>query len=368
MSDAGIWSSLTSDIRHPTSDILIFNPQNILIINFGQIGDVILSLPALKAVRLRFPRARITAMIGKSGAEIVEISGCVDERIVVDRVKLRDGNKLASIREIIKISTEVRRRKFDFIVDLHSLYETNLLGFLAGAPHRLYANRENRSLDFLGNFSPKPPAEDKTKHLTEHYLSVLAPLGIENAERFVSIRPRAADVETVENLLQNHNVADETLVGLFPGAGHASRRWRLENFARLARLLAADERLRTIVFLGPEEKDLRGEIEEKFPARAIVLDDLTLLQFAAALSKLRVLISNDTGAVHIGAIAGTSVVLIMDAAAPTTYLPLTEKLRVVRSAPLDRISVEEVFQATRETLNSHKISSNETSNHKIKIK
>jgi len=353
---SGIWSL--------EFGILSFTPQNILIINFGQIGDVILSLPAFKAVRLQFPRARITAMIGKSGAEIIEISGYADERIVVDRVKLRDGNKLASIKEIIKISKDVRRRKFDFIVDLHSLYETNLLGFFSGARHRLYANRENRSLDFLGKFSPRPPREDKSKHLTEHYLSVLAPLGIESAERFAEILPRRTDVESVENLLQNYNVGDKKLVGLFPGAGHASRRWRLENFARLAELLSEDKDLRTIVFLGPEEKDLRREVKEKFPASAIVLDDLTLLQFAAALSKLQVLISNDTGAVHIGAVAGTSVVLIMDKEAPTTYLPLTEKLRVVRSGRLDEITVEEVFDAIEEILNSHKLFVNETSNYK----
>ncbi|MDQ3713209.1 MAG: glycosyltransferase family 9 protein, partial [Acidobacteriota bacterium] len=122
-------------------------PQNILIIDFGQIGDVILSLPTLKAVRERFPAAQITAMIGKSGAEIIEISGFVDERITVDRVKLRDGKKLESIKEVLKIVRDVRRRKFDFVIDLHSLYETNLLGYLSGAKHRLYINRENRSLD-----------------------------------------------------------------------------------------------------------------------------------------------------------------------------------------------------------------------------
>lgn len=330
-----------------------FNPQNILIISFGQIGDVILSLPAFKAVRERFPAARITALVGKSGAEIVEISGFADEKIVVDRVKLRDGNKLISIKEIFKISKDVRRRKFDFIIDLHSLYETNLLGFLSGAPRRLYANRKNRSLDFLGNFSPKPPREDKSKHLTEHYLSILKmPLGIENAKPFAEVHPRKSDLETIEAILRNYNVADDKkLVGLFPGAGHASRRWRLENFAHLAAKIASNKSLQPIVFLGPEEKDLRAEVVEKFPADAIVLDNLTLLEFAAALSKLQVLISNDTGAIHIGAIVGTSIVLILDCAAPLTYLPLTEKLRVVRSGNLDEITVQEVFAAAAEILN-----------------
>ncbi len=328
-----------------------FSPQNILVINFGQLGDVVLSLPAWRIIREKFPRAKITALVGKASAEIIEISGFVNEKIVVDRVRLRDSGKVWSIGQILKLAREIRSKKFDFIVDLHSLYETNLLGFFSGATYRLYANRENRSLDFLGNFEPKPPREDKTKHLTEHYLSVLEPLGrTENAERFVKLRPRSADFDAVESLLQNYNVAGKKLVALFPGAGHRSRRWSLENFARLTKLLSEDKTLQPIVFLGPEEKNLRAEVREKFPAKTIIFDGLTIPQFAAALSLAQVLISNDTGAIHIGAVVGISIVLILDKRAPTTYLPPTDKLSVVRSRTLAEIGVEEVYTATRKIL------------------
>lgn len=323
-----------------------FDPQNILIINFGQIGDVVLSLPALKAVRERFPNARLTAMIGKSGAEIVEISNFADEKIVVDRVKLRDGNKLVSIKEVLKITRDVRRRKFDFIIDLHSLYETNLLGFVSGAKHRLYANRENRSLDFLANF--KPPREDKRLHLTDHYLNVLKPLGVEAALRFVKIQPREKDLKKIETLFQS--LANKKLVGLFPGAGNVSRRWSLDKFAELARHFSTNENVQTIVFLGPEETDLRGEVVEKFPSETLVVDKLSLLEFIAALSKLTVLISNDTGAIHLAAIVGTPIVLIMDKLAPTTYLPLAEKIRTVNSGSISEIKTDEVLRATQEIL------------------
>lgn len=325
-----------------------FNPQNILVINFGQIGDVVLSLPALKAVREKFPDARITAMIGKSGAEVVEISGFADEKIIVDRVKLRDGNKLVSIREILKIAKDVRRRKFDFVIDLHSLYETNLLGFLSGAKHRLYANRENRSLDFLANFEPKPPREDKRLHLTDHYLNVLQPLGVERAARLVEIEPRRKDLEKIETLFRSFE--ERKLVGLFPGAGNVSRRWGLEKFAYIAGNFSADENARTIVFLGPEEKDLRGEIEGQFPPETFIVDDLSLLEFVAALSKLSVLVSNDTGAIHLGAVVGAPLVLVIDKGAPTTYLPLAEKIMTINSDTIDRIKTDEVLRATREML------------------
>jgi len=327
---------------------LNFNPQNILIINFGQIGDVVLSLPALKAVREKFPRARITAMIGKSGAEIVEIANFADDKIIVDRVKLRDGVKLISIKEVLKIAAAVRRRRFDFVIDLHSLYETNLLGFLSGAKYRLYANRENRSLDFLANFEPKPPRENKKLHLTDHYLNLLKPLGIENAPRFVRVEPRGKDLEKIETLF--HSFKGKKLVGLFPGAGSISRRWSLAKFAELAFHFSPDENTRTIVFLGPEEKNLHGEIEEKFPSETRIVDNLSLLEFVAALSKLSVLISNDTSAIHLGAIVGTKIVLIMDKRAPMTYLPLTEKIQAVNNDTIDEIKTDEVLRAMREIL------------------
>lgn len=325
---------------------------------------MILGLPALQAIRKRFPDAKLTAMIGKSGADIVGITDFADERIIVDRVALLRGNKLDSIGKILKIAADVRRRKFDFVIDIHSLYETNLLGFLSGAKHRLYANRENRSLDFLANFQPKPPREDKKKHLTKHYLSVLEPLEIKNAPEFVEIAPRPADLEKVNNLFPSCNSERNVFIGLFPGAGHPSRRWDLEKFAELARRLAENRKLQPIVFLGPEEKDLRSEIEEKFPVETLIFDKLTLPEFMAALSRLRVLVSNDTSAVHIGAIAGTSIVLVMDERAPTTYLPLTEKLRVVNNGKIDEIEVEEVFSAVQQFLKNES-ASNEISKNRI---
>ena len=69
---------------------MTFNPRNILVIDFGQLGDVVMSLPALRAIRDRFPHARLTVTVGRPGAEIIEMSGLADETIEVDRVGLRD--------------------------------------------------------------------------------------------------------------------------------------------------------------------------------------------------------------------------------------------------------------------------------------
>src|SRR5207245_9129299 len=123
---------------------------------------------------------RITIAVGKPCAEVIEMSGYADATISVDRVALRDGFKPLSVLRVFQVVKDVRSRKFDFVIDLHSFSETNLLGFLAGAPKRLFSRRRGRSLDFLANFDPRPPVDDNdpNRHLVERYLDVLTPLGI----------------------------------------------------------------------------------------------------------------------------------------------------------------------------------------------
>jgi len=208
-----------------------FDPRNILVIDFGQLGDVVLSLPALRAIRQRFPNARITVAVGKPANEVVALSGYADEIFDVDRVGLRDGNTLVSIWRIIQFVKQVRQAKFDFVIDLHSLSETNLLGYLSGAPHRLYSRRPGRSLDYLANFKPRPVPEGKDRHAVDRYLDVIEPLGIQNASRIPVLKTSSAGDTAVETLLKKEKAqSGQLLVGLFPGAGHITRRWPLRRF------------------------------------------------------------------------------------------------------------------------------------------
>jgi ADP-heptose:LPS heptosyltransferase len=333
----------------------VFDPRNILVIDFGQLGDVVLSLPALRAIRERFPRAQITVAVGKPGAEVVDLSGYADETLVVDRVALRDGFKPLSIVRVFKIVRDVRHKKFDFVIDLHSLSETNLLGFLSGAPKRLYSRRPGRSLDYLANFHPLPPIETdhRQRHLIDRYLDVLIPLEIEMADRLPNLKTRPADNLAVERILRKAKAeAGAPLVGLFPGAGHPSRRWPLERFASLADFLIRNDQVRVLVFVGPEERVFVKDIRQQFPPVIVVLDQLTIPQLAAAQARLAAFVSNDTGPMHIASAVGTPVVLLLDKRAPNSYLPRGERHRIIYNAVISDISVDEVYAATRSILAS----------------
>src|SRR5689334_17024435 len=99
---------------------MAFDPRNILVIDFGQLGDVVMSLPALRAIRERFADARIAIAVGETGKELLNLADYANEILEVDRVSLRDGPTLVSSGRIIKFVSEVRKAKFDFVIDLHS--------------------------------------------------------------------------------------------------------------------------------------------------------------------------------------------------------------------------------------------------------
>ncbi|HKP71347.1 MAG TPA: glycosyltransferase family 9 protein [Pyrinomonadaceae bacterium] len=335
------------------------DPQNILVIDFGQLGDVVLSLPALHAIRARFPRARVTVAVGKPGKQVVEMSGAADDVLVVDRVSLRDGSKPVSVWRIARLVKEVRARRFDFVIDLHSLSETNLLGFLSGAKERLYGRRPTRSLDFLSNFRPRPVVEDRAKHAVERYLDVIAPLGVTVASRVPRLPMRAEDARAVDELLRREKAGrDAPLVGMFPGAGHPSRCWPLARFAELARSLENNDGVRTVVFAGPEERALVKQMRAEFPRSSVIFDRLSIPQLAAAAARMSVFVSNDTGPMHVAAAVGTPVVILMqDHPMLTAYVPPGASHRVLHRPQITEITADEAYAATRTALNAERTAS-----------
>ncbi len=333
-----------------------FQPRNILVIDFGQLGDVVMSLPALRAIRARFPYAQITVAVGKPGGELIHLSGFANDVLEVDRVALRDGPKLISIGRIVKFVASVRKAKFDFVIDLHSLYETNLLGFLSGAALRLYARRENRSLDLLANFKPRPNKERKDAHLVDRYLDILKPLGIQNPPRTPALKTSSAADFAVEALLKKEKAhSHELLVGVFPGAGHAGRIWPVENFAELADHLIRNDKVRVIVFAGPEERGRVQQMRTLFPPGTIFFDRLTIPQLASAQARLTLFISNDTGPAHIAAAVGTPVIVLLDRPDPHSYTPVGSHTRLIGGPSVARIPVKEVYKTAHELLAASRI-------------
>jgi ADP-heptose:LPS heptosyltransferase len=191
--------------------------------------------------------------------------------------------------------------------------------------------------------------------LVDRYLGVLEPLGIFNAPRTPFIKLNSSVDATVETLLKKEKAqSGSLLVGLFPGAGHAGRCWPLKNFAELADFLIRNNRVRVIVFAGPEETKALPEMKKLFPTSCIFFTRLTIAQLASAQARLTMFITNDTGPMHIAAAVGTSVITIMDRPTPHAYVPIGDQHRLIFGKTVHDISVEQVYKVAHELLASNR--------------
>ena len=316
-----------------------------LVLDLGQVGDVVMSFPALIALRKHFPLTDMVAVAGKTPAALLGDLGLVDRVISIDRYGLLRGRKLASISKILDLVRQIRRQKFDLVVDLHSLYETNLLGYFSGARHRLFADRRNRSLNFLSNVRPNPPLYDPSKHLAEIYLDVLGPLDISGANVDIQVAPPADLSEKFSAEYIKPGSETRKLVGMLIGAGNASRKWPLKNFVELAKRFDVSGNQQLFVFTGPEEKQDETSIREQFDGLAVVVPDLSLIELAAAFSTMHMVIGNDTGTSHLAAVSGPRMIMISDKRAPNTFAPLGGRSKVVKPNVIEEITVDDVWEA-----------------------
>jgi len=165
------------------------------------------------------------------------------------------------------------------------------------------------------------------------------------------LRTSNTDDRAVEAMLKKEKAqSGELLAGIFPGAGNASRLWPLDKFAEVADHLIRNDRVRVIVFAGPEERELVPQMRSVFPARTIFFDRLTIPQLASAQARLTLFISNDTGPAHIAAAVGTPVVVIMDRPDPNSFLPFGEQNRFIGGPLITNIPVADVYRAAHEII------------------
>ena len=201
--------------------------MNVLAVRFARLGDVILLLPALGRLKASFPESRITFLTGHRCAPVAEMCSVIDEVISVDRVAMRDGPVIAAISAIARLAGNVRRRKFDLVIDFHGFRETNLLTWFSGAPRRLGLKRFDQSfLPFCFNL---PPAiEDKGVQVSEMFGRVVEQLGCTERSGSALVIPSAARKWLQAQMPNGPGVV------LYIDAPVPERIWPPERFAAVA--------------------------------------------------------------------------------------------------------------------------------------
>jgi heptosyltransferase I len=331
-----------------------FNPKKILCLRLARLGDVILMVPALKALRNRFPQAHLSVLTGHRCAPILALCPEVNEVISIDRLKWRDGSKWEAGREIWRLLGRLRHEQYDLVIDFHGFRETNLLAWISGAPWRIGIKRLHGSyLAFC--FSLPPVPENKRLHAAEQFCALIPHLGggVSRLDPLLTIT--AEEERSAWEVLSSRGVVrNRPLIGLNVGAGSPGRVWPAEKFARLARYLNDQCQATPLLMSGPLDGDFAQTIQHMTALENCpVVKGLSLPLLAAVISQCRLLVSNDTGPMHLGPALGVPTLGLFSLGFPENYRPLGENSRYLVRNPIENLEFENVRAVVHEMLQNH---------------
>jgi ADP-heptose:LPS heptosyltransferase len=313
----------------------------ILAIRFARLGDVILLIPALRSLKAAFPDARLTFLTGHRCAPVADLCPEIDEVIAVDRLAMRDGPVLQALGKMTGLVRDIRKKRFDLVVDFHSFRETNLLTWLSGAAVRVGMKRDKASyLSFC--FNRPPVLEDKSLHVAEMFRKVVEDVVHEPA-RDASRLVIPEDLRT----WAGQSLPGRPKIALYAGAPVGDRVWPPERFAEVADFAATRLGASVLVLSGREGGDLAERVREasRNPDRLVTFTDVTIPQLAALIASARLLVSNDTGPMHLGPALGVPTLGLFSVGYPEHFRPTGPKDRFLRANPIEGISVAAVIEA-----------------------
>jgi len=311
----------------------------ILAIRLARFGDVILLLPALTALKLNVPGSHLTFLTDHRLSSLAEMCPAIDKIISVDRIAMRDGSRLASLKSMCAVIRDVRHRRFDLAIDFHGFRETNLLTWLSGSPKRLGLKRFDQSfLNFC--FNMPPVLEDKSIHASEVFMEVAERFGLRKSPTNSAMIVPESSRQWVRATLGPRPYA-----ALYVDAPTSKRMWPPEHFASVADYLTDQCGLQVVLIAGTDGSQLLTRIQEASGVKEHIrpFSNLTIPQLAAIVQAAEILISNDTGPMHLGPILGIPTLGLFSIGLPEHFRPTGPNDRYVLANPIERITVREVI-------------------------
>ena len=296
------------------------------------VGDSVMTVPALRALRRLLPDAHITLAIRPSAKGIFSEADFIDDVLVYNR-----RNAFSVVSQI----REWRRGDFDLAVLFQNAFEAALIPFLAGVPVRLgYATESRQAL--LTHPLPLPDWRS-SKHEVFYYLYLITALEqllsgtstVCESDPDMSLTISEARKSEAAELLRSCGVHEEkSVVAICPGSINSrAKRWPAESYAALAdRLL---EQHRQVVLIGSrDELDVTNEVTSRMHNQPVVLTGKTTLdQITAVLAMVDLVVTNDTGPAHIASALGCPTIVIFGPTNPLTTRPFSFKAEILRHPP-----------------------------------
>ncbi len=296
--------------------------ERILVKAVNWLGDAVMTLPALKGLRALFPSARISVLTKDSLADLYRGAPFVDETIL-------EGDR--GLKGMMRLTRRIKEGAFDTAILFPASFRSALLIYLSGVPERVGFAKEGRSP--LLTKALRRDTDLLRRHRVEYFLRLLEPFGSVPRPTAPRIDPtfedRAWAAKTLDGRLAGHG----PLVAMHPGATYGNaKRWYPDRYAAVGSRLSKERGARIAVIGGKAEADLAAEVARGIapgPATSFA-GETSLLQLAALLERASVLVTNDTGPMHLAAAVGTPIVAVFGPTDPVTTRPYGDRHTVVR--------------------------------------
>lgn len=303
----------------------LLNSMSILVIKLSSIGDVVLSTASLRALRQRFPNAKIYCLVGKESRQVLNNCPYINGLIVYDG-QGKDKNWI----KLFKLGRRLAKYKFDKVIDLQNNRKSHLIAFLASAQESYGYN--NGKWGFL--LTHKIKNEIRLIPPVEHQFQVLKLLDIayKKENSFLELWPSARDEETVRELLESEWLSNaRNIVGINIAASEKwpTKNWPLEYIARLCDLLA-EKNIRVVITGLDKDKPKALRVLSLTKSKPAVFTGKTdILQLAVLIKKCRLFITPDSAPLHVAAAVKTPVIVFFGPTDSSRHSPPTEKFVIL---------------------------------------
>lgn len=287
------------------------------------LGDAVMSLPALRAIRGVFPHAHLAVVARPWVADLYMRERAIDSVIPYTAKSFADKRAFAA---------QLRPQRFDAAILLPNSFDSALTMWMAGVPERIGYKRDARGI-LLTRAIPVPEPGDIPRHESFYYLELLRRAGM--MERFPAAVPIELDgIEAARSAgagkLEELGMALPA-IGISPGAAYGNaKRWLPERFAAVAARVARERGASVLVFGSAGERALCAQVAEAVPGARNLAGETTLREFIDLAAACSLFLSNDSGAMHIASALGVPVAAIFGATDDTTTAPSGGRARVIR--------------------------------------
>ena len=314
--------------------------MKILIVKLSAIGDVIHTLPALNAIRNQYPDAHITWLVEEAAADLVVGHQALDRVIVSKRKRwikqLKGPERRQAFKEIRTFWGDLRDTRYDIIIDFQALLKSGIPVWLARGKRKIGFGKgmqhQEHSYLFLNE---RVPAVDMEIHALTRGLMLIEAIGVKSETVVYNVPVSDEDHRQVNALLQANRVdGTRPVVAINPMALWETKLWFNDRFAVLADRLVKTSGVDVVFTGGSGDRPVIDDLRSMMAAPAANLAGQTSLKMLAALyQRSALLVTTDTGPMHLAAAVGTKVLALFGPTAPWRTGPFGDGHQVIRTAP-----------------------------------